>query len=143
MRIVVDLFLQTSDCHFHSSLESVGTCPKCGKPVCEVCLPQADKPCRACIGYRHAKTTSAAAATTVSIFVGMINPAFGLVAIIVLFFSFRALFRYRTRAVLQKAIRPTTVPQLHTNQSVGRNYCNNCRLWNDGPSCKQCGSKLN
>ncbi len=136
------LTLQTSDCHFHADVQSVGTCPKCGKSVCGICLPQSDKRCRACIGYRHAQTMSAAAATTVSIFVAMINPALGLISIVVLFFSFRALFRYRTRAVLRMAIQPTTGPQLQANQSVGRNFCNNCRLWNDGPSCKQCGSKI-
>jgi hypothetical protein len=73
-------------------------------------LPQAGKRCRACIGYRHALTTSAAAATTVSIFVGVVNPVFGLIGIIVLLFGFRALFRYRVRAVLRRVIHPTTIP---------------------------------
>jgi hypothetical protein len=49
---------------------------------------------------------SAAAATTVSIFVGIINPLLGLAAIIVFFFSFRALFRYRTRAILRQGLPP-------------------------------------
>ncbi len=134
--------MQTSDCHFHAGEESVGICPKCGKAVCGFCLPQTDKRCRGCIGYRHAQTTAAAAATTVSLFVGFINPVLGLTAIVVLFFAFRALFRYRTRMALQTATRFTTAPQFTTNQPLGRNYCNNCRLWNDGRSCKQCGSKL-
>jgi len=134
--------LQAASCHFHSYVNSVATCPRCHKPVCGVCLPQADKPYRACIGYRHAQATSAAAATTVSIFIGMVNPLFGLVAIVGLFFSFRALFRYRTRAVLRNAIPPTSVEQPHASQPIGRNFCNNCRLWTEGAYCKQCGSKL-
>ena len=96
--------MQTSDCQFHPGVGSVGTCPKCGKSVCGFCLPQAEKRCRACVGYRHAQTTAAAAAATVSLFIGLINPVLGLIAIVVLFFSFRALFRYRTREVLRKAI---------------------------------------
>ena len=66
----------------------------------------------------------------------------GLVAIVGLFFSFRALFRYRTRAVLRNAIPPTSVEQPHASQPIGRNFCNNCRLWTEGAYCKQCGSKL-
>jgi len=80
------------------------------------CLPQTDKRCRACIGYRHAQTTAAAAATTVSLFIGLINPVLGLVAIVVLFFCFRTLFRYRTRAVLRKAILTTSYSAMHETQ---------------------------
>jgi len=140
---VLDLFLTVMTCRFHPSVNSVGTCPKCRKPVCSVCLPDANHPCRACLGYKHAQAVAAAAATTVSIFVGMINPIFGLIAIVGLFFSFRALFRHRTRVILGKAIpKDTSSPQIQANESAGEHFCSNCRLWSSESYCKQCGNKL-
>ncbi len=130
-----------SRCYFHPEVESVGVCPKCGKSLCGFCLPSTDKRCRACVGYGHAKVTAAAAATTVSLFVGLINPFLGLIMIVILFLSFRALFRHRTRVVLRSA-RPATVVQSNMPKSVERHYCNDCHLWNEGPSCVQCGNKL-
>ena len=133
--------MNVANCQYHPSMNSVGICPRCRRPMCEFCLPQPNKPCRACRGYRHAQTTSVAAATTVSLFIGMINPVLGLISILVLFFAFRALFRYRTRTLVRTAIPPANIP-LQAEQTGGLNFCSDCSLWNDGLICKQCGKKL-
>lgn len=139
--------MQSYKCQYHPNNDSIGSCPKCGKHVCAICLPQTDRPCRACVGYRHAQTLAAAAATTVSIFIGMIDPLLGLLAIVVLFFSFRSLFRSRTRAVLRTAGQTQPIQSsVNLQSSEGHisnlNFCDNCRLWTDDSYCKQCGKKL-
>ncbi|MGO9644564.1 MAG: hypothetical protein ACLPY5_07430 [Candidatus Bathyarchaeia archaeon] len=110
-------------------------------------MPQTDKPCRGCVGYRQAQTLAAAAATTVSIFIGMINPLLGLLGVVVLFFSFRAVFRSRTRAILRTAgqAEPSasaSAVQPSQDHISNLNFCNNCRLWTGDSYCKQCGRKL-
>ena len=132
--------MQTSNCRFHASVPAAGTCPKCRRPVCSFCLPIADKPCRACIGYRHSQTIAAAAALSVSLFLGFISPLFGLVGIVVLFFAFRALFRRRTETILRNA-RPIDASTDSTG-GTSRHYCNDCHLWSDGTCCSQCGRSL-
>ena len=92
------------------------------------------------MGYRQAQMTAVAAATTVSLFLGFINPVLGLVGIMILFFSFRALFRHRTNVILRKAGPQIEWPE--STQTALRYYCKNCNLWNDESACKQCGSKL-
>ncbi len=141
--------MQSYKCQYHPQNDSVGSCPKCGKQVCGTCLPQSNRPCRACVGYRHAQTLATVAAATVSIFLGMISPLLGLLGIVILFFSFRSLFRSRTRAVLRAVgqTQPTpsaspVQPQSSEGQISNLNFCDNCRLWTEDAYCKQCGKKL-
>ncbi len=143
------MVLLSYKCQFHPLSDSVGSCPKCGKQVCSICLPLPDRPCRACVGYRHAQTLATVAAATVSIFLGMISPLLGLLGIVVLFFSFRSFFRSRTLAGLRAAGQTQPTPSTHPvppQPSQGHisnlNFCENCRLWTNDSYCKQCGKKL-
>jgi hypothetical protein len=151
----VGLVLQSYKCQFHPNNDPVGSCPKCGKHLCSICLPRTDRPCRVCVGYRHAQTLATIAAVTVSIFLGMISPLLGLLGVVVLFYSFRSLFRSRTRAIVQAAGRtqPSTSTSTSTSPSASSippsqgqisnlNFCDNCRLWTSNSYCKQCGRKL-
>ena len=142
MRSVLGLLLQSYSCSFHPDVEAVATCSSCKKPVCQFCMPQMGKRCRACIGYRQARTTSAGVAAMVAIFISTINPVFALIFFLIIFFSFRALFRYRTRVLLRNALRLTTSPRTATNQPVRLRFCSSCNLWTDGQYCKQYGNKL-
>ena len=139
-QIGFDLFLQSMICHYHPSMSSVGICPRCKKSVCAVCLPVQGRPCRTCIGYRWAFTSGVTGAVMVSFILGLITPLLGLGALVVLSFTFREIFRYRTRAVLRKLVTPTIQPT--PIETAARRFCTNCNLWNDGPTCVQCGSKL-
>ena len=136
------LSLQSVACHYHPSMSSVGTCPRCRRSVCAVCLPVQGKPCRTCIGYRSAFTSGVTGAVMVSFLVGMINPLLGIGALVALLFTFRAIFRYRTRVVLGKLVRSSSQLQPSPIETTARRFCTNCNLWSDGPTCAQCGSKL-
>ena len=134
--------MQITTCHYHPAIASVGTCPRCKKTVCTFCLPIEGKPCRTCIGYRWAFTSGATGAVMVSFLLGMINPLLGIGALVALFLTFRAIFRYRTRVMLDKFVRSSSNPPPSPIETTARMFCSNCNLWNDGPTCAQCGSKL-
>ena len=141
------LILQSYKCQYHPDNDAVGSCPKCGRQVCWICLPQTHKPCRDCVGYRHAQTLAAVVAATVSFFIGMINPLLGLLGFVVLFYWFRSLFRSRTRATLRAAGQAEPSPSMsqgHPSQGQisNLNFCDNCRLWTGDSYCKECGKKL-
>ena len=140
----MSLVLQSYKCQFHLDNDAVGSCPKCGRYLCSICLPRTDRPCRVCVGYRHAQTLATIAAVTVSIFLGMISPLLGLLGVVVLFYSFRSLFRSRARAILRAAgqTQPTTSAQPSQVRISNLNFCDNCRLWTSDSYCKKCGRKL-
>ena len=133
--------MQSATCHYHPTMSSVGICPRCRKSVCAICLAVQDGPCRTCIGYRWAFTSGATGAVMVAFILGMINPILGAGALVALFIAFRSVFRYRTRVVLNKLVN-STQPRIRPAGSTGRRFCANCNLWNDGPTCVQCGNKL-
>ena len=143
--------LVLQSCEFHPNDDAVGSCPKCGKHLCSICLPRTNKPCRVCVGYRHAQTLATIAAVTVSIFLGMISPLLGLLGVVVLFYSFRSVLRSRTRAILQAArqTQPSTYPSSSASsispsqgQISNLNFCDNCSVWTGDSYCKECGKKL-
>ena len=138
-----ELFLQSTFCHYHPTMTAVGSCPRCRNVVCAACLPSQGKPCRTCIGYRWAFTSGGTGAVMVSFILAMYNPLIGVAALVTLFFTFRALFRYRTRVMLGKLVESSTSVYRTPIETTARRFCTTCNLWNDGPTCVQCGNKIN
>lgn len=106
-------FPSSVNCHFHPATRAVGSCSKCGKPACNVCLVTkggfltgASQVCRLCIRYESALNWSGGIALVLFLVLTLATLNVGLMVLwaiiaLVVFLLTRKELRKRARRELE------------------------------------------